>query len=148
MNGFVSRFVVAQRHAVAADDLDRSGTVRGESLERWLAEACDAYVEKCSVLHDLAGREHGAVRVAPAVMPTAEGLRRPATVVVSAGATEFRPRSFTLAVRVRAAGGDDDVLMNLRYDVSVVDQTGEAVELDDSVRDELIALEHSASHFN
>jgi len=148
MTGFASRFVIAERHAVAADDLDPSGSVRGEVLERWIAAACDAYLEKCSVLADLAQREQGAVRVAPVAFPIAREVGKQAMVVVSAGATEFRPRSFTLAVRVRAMGGDDDVVLNLPYDVSVVDRSGEAVELDDGVRDELIALEHSASHFN
>jgi acyl-CoA thioesterase FadM len=70
-------------------------------------------------------------------------------VAVSAGAREVGRSSFTIAVRLRAAGGAADVAVNAACVISLEDPaTGEAHELGDEVRDELIALEQSAVHFN
>jgi len=79
--------------------------------------------------------------------PAPEQFGQPAEVIVGAGATEIRPTSFTIALRLRPTGGDGDAAVNVAYEVSLEDpQTGEACELGTDVRDELIALEHAASH--
>jgi hypothetical protein len=52
-------------------------------------------------------------------------------------------------VRVRTDGHADDVVANVTCVASVEDSTtGEACELGDDVRDELISLEHTARHIN
>ena len=68
-------------------------------------------------------------------------------MIVGVGATEIRPTSFTIALRLRPTGGDGDAAINAVYEVSLEDpQTGEARELGNDIRDELIALEHAASY--
>jgi hypothetical protein len=82
-------------------------------------------------------------------LPPGARLGRPTSVAVSAGAREVRRSSFMIAVRLRAAGGETDVAVNVACVVSLEDPvTGDARELRGDVRGELIALEHSASHFN
>ena len=58
------------------------------------------------------------------------------------------PTSATIALRIRSSGGDDDRALNVRCEVRAHDATGAPYELTDDVRDELIALEHAARHFN
>jgi hypothetical protein len=83
------------------------------------------------------------------VVPDAAGLGRPQSVVVSAGATEVRPSSFTVAVRMRSMGDDGDGgVLNVACEISLEDQAGDAHEIGAHVRDELIALAHAARHFN
>jgi hypothetical protein len=103
MSGFVSRWVVAREHRVEPDDLDAAGDVRGEALEGWISGACDAYLERCAVLRDIGTQAGLTVRSRITTLPDAAGLGRPATVVVSAGATEVRPRSFTIALEHAAS---------------------------------------------
>jgi len=68
---------------------------------------------------------------------------------VSAGATEIWPTEFAIEVRLRTYGSGDDVAYSASCIVSIVDpSTGEAHELGEAVRDELIALAHAARHFN
>lgn len=148
MSGFVSRWVVAQRHEVAAADLDDDRAVRGEVLERWVAEACAAYLDECTVLFDAACATGLTVRLSVASLPEAALPGGPTSVVASAGANEFRPTSFTVAVRVRSGGGSDDRVVNLRAEVALATEDGEETVLGDDVRDELIALEHAARHTN
>jgi hypothetical protein len=88
------------------------------------------------------------VRSRIALVPDRSGLDRPTNVVVSAGVTEVRPHAFTMAIRVRSFGGSEDGLVNAACEITLEDQSGDACEIDDDVRDELIALEHSARHTN
>jgi hypothetical protein len=67
-------------------------------------------------------------------------------VVVSAGVTEVRPHAFTMAIRVRSFGGREDGLVNAACEITLEDQSGAACEIDDDVRDELIALELRPPH--
>jgi hypothetical protein len=68
--------------------------------------------------------------------------------VVTASATEYSPASFTIALRIRATGGDDERVLNLRCEVRAHDAAGAPYGFADDVRDELITLEHAARHYN
>jgi acyl-CoA thioesterase FadM len=70
-------------------------------------------------------------------------------VAVSAGVREVWPSSFAIAVRLRPLDGDRDTPVNASCVMALVDPAGgEPRELGDEVRDELVALEHAAEHFN
>jgi len=148
LSGFVSRWVIAQHHDIAATDLDAAGVVRAEVLERWVADACAAYLDECTVLCDAASATGHTIRLSVAPIPEAALPGGPQSVVASAGANEFRPTSFTVAIRVRSGGGSDDRVVNLRAEVALVTDAGDETVLDDDVRDQLIALEHAARHTN
>ncbi|HMG26084.1 MAG TPA: hypothetical protein VKH36_04640 [Acidimicrobiia bacterium] len=148
MTGFVSKWVVRQEHTVRADDVDGDGDVRDVVLARWVDEACAAYLEQCHVLAEAARQDGLVVRSRVGALPPGAQLGRPSVVAVSAGAREVRASSFTIGVRVRT-GGENDVAVNASCVVSLEDAgTGEVGELGTDVRDELIALEHAAAHFN
>jgi hypothetical protein len=148
LTGFVSRWVVAQRHDIASADLDDAGVVRREVLERWVAEACAAYLDECTALCDAASAPGLTIRLTVAALPETALPGEPTSVVASAGANEFRPTSVTVAVRVRSGGGSDDRVVNLRAEVALVTEDGDEAELGDDIRDELIALEHAARDTN
>jgi hypothetical protein len=74
---------------------------------------------------------------------------RPAAVVVTAGVSEVRPRSFTIAVRLRPLRGDREAPLNSACEIELEDPAGgRALPIGDQLRDTLIALEHSAQHHN
>jgi acyl-CoA thioesterase FadM len=149
MTGIVSKWVVLREHAVGADDIDANGNVLDDVLARWVDEACAAYLVRCRVLDEMRDRDRFVLRSRVGALPPGAHLGGPSAVAVSAGAREVRPASFTIAVRVRAAGAETDVAVNGACVVSLEDPaTGEARELGDDVRDELIALEHAAEHYN
>jgi hypothetical protein len=140
--GFATRWPVLQRHAVVDADLDGDGAVRQDVVERWVAEVCAEYVGRCAALPPGAP-----VRQRP--VPAGRLPGRPATVVVTARATEVRPSSFTLMVRLRATGGgdDDDRVAGTTCVVRLEDPTtGEPVDLGEAVLDELVALDRTARH--
>jgi len=149
MSGFVSRWVVRRTHRVDAADLDANGSVRADTVERWLSEIRADYLGRCRVLRELQA-ESGLelqFRVSRPVLP--ERLGTPTAVSVSAGATELMADSITLAFRLRPRDGGGDDAVNAAGTLSLVDPaTGVASELGDDVRDELIALEHAARHAN
>jgi hypothetical protein len=148
MTGIVSRWVVLQEHAVTADHLDADGNVLDEVVERWIDEVCAAYLDRCRTLHEMEERDGLALRSRVGAVPPGARLGRPTAVTVSAGAREVRRGSFTLAVRLRATGDASDVAVNAAC-VSLEDLAkGEGRDLGDEVRDELIALEQDARHFN
>jgi acyl-CoA thioesterase FadM len=149
MTGIVSKWVVLREHTVSADDVDADGDVCDEVVARWVEEASTAYLDRCRVLRELQGRDGLRLRSRVGAFPPGARLGRPAAVAVSAGAREVRRGSFTIAVRLRSSGGSEDVAVNTACVVSLEDPvTGEARELGDEIRDELIALEHAAAHFN
>lgn len=143
MSGIASRWVVLREYPVDPADLDDGGHVSDQAVERWATAALDAYLDQCTRL------PHAAVRRQVRTMPKGALLGRPEGVLVSASAKEFRPASFTVGVRVRPGGGEVDAPVHAVWVVSVVDErTGDALELGDDVRDELIALEHAAPYVN
>ena len=69
--------------------------------------------------------------------------------MITAGVREVWPSSFAMAVRLRPMDGDHDGAVDVTCIVRLVDPaTGEPRELGAEVRDELIALEHAAEHYN
>jgi acyl-CoA thioesterase FadM len=148
-SAFVSRWPVLQEHRVTDGDLDADGVVRDERVTQWLAGARSAYLRRCAALRRV--RQASGLelqdRVAP--LPPGAALGRPAAVVVTAGVREVWPSSFALAVRRRPVDGDRDGAVDVTCIVRLVDPTtGEPHELGAEVRDELIALEHAAEHYN
>ena len=149
MASMVSKWVVLRDHVVDADDVDADGHVLDEILARWVDEACAAYLDQCRVLGEMRDREGLVLRSRVGSWPPGARLGRPTSVAVSAGAREVRRSSFTIAVRLRTSGGETDVTVNVASVVSLQDPvTRDARELGDDVRDELIALEQAAAHFN
>ena len=90
----MTKWAVLQEHQVGAGDLDVDQTVSDQAVERWVAGACQAYLDRCVLLRrardgadlDLQQRR---------TLPRGALLGRPAGVLVSASATEVRPGSFT-----------------------------------------------------
>jgi hypothetical protein len=114
MGGIMSKWLVLQEYPVTG------GTVSDEAVERWVAAARQAYLAQCPVLHETA---------------------RAAEVVVTATASEVRPRSFTIAVRLRPVGGDRETPLNASCVIRLEDEaTGEARELGTAVRDERVGI--------
>jgi acyl-CoA thioesterase FadM len=145
MGGILTKWLVLHEHPVTARELDADGTVSDETVARWVDAAVHAYLEHCDAL-----RQPGLVpRHRTTALPRGAMVGRPAEVAVTASASEVRPTSFTISVRLRAIGGDRDTAVNATCVVRLEDEaTGEVRELGPQVRDELIALEHSARHFN
>jgi acyl-CoA thioesterase FadM len=144
---FLSRWPVVQEHPVGPADLE-GAVVGDQSVARWVAAARSAYLDRCAALRRQ--REAGLeLEVQSASLPPGASLGRPGTVVVTAGVRELWPSSFALAVRLRPVDGDRDRAVNATCVMRLVDPaTGEPRELGDEVRDELIAMEHAAEHFN
>src|SRR5262249_55416573 len=141
--------VVLERYDVRADDRDATGAVRDDVVERWIDALCAAYLECCPVLREQAETSGCVVRRETGPRPSGADFGAPVSVNVSAGATEIWPTEFAVEVRFRSYGSGDDVACSASCRVSIVDPTtGEARELGDAVRDELIALAHAARHFN
>jgi hypothetical protein len=148
MSGIMTRWLVLQEHPVTAADLDDTGAVSDDAVDRWVAGARSLYLDRCAVLRER--RESGfELRHRAVNRPRGALLGRPNGVVVTASASEFRPNSFTISVRVRSIGAERDAAVNAACAIRLEDPTtGEVGELSNDVRDELIALEHSARHFN
>jgi acyl-CoA thioesterase FadM len=150
MGAFVSKWPVLEEHAVAAGDLDPGGAVRDDSVARWVAAARSAYLDRCAALRRRQEASGLELRVESASLPPGASLgRRPVAVAVSAGVREVWPSAFAIAMRLRPVDGDRDTPVNASLVMRLVDPaSGEPRELGDEVRDELIALEHTAEHFN
>lgn len=141
-----TRWSVSREHEVTRADRDPNGVLTDTALARWVDDACMEYLAQCTVLAETAARSRCASRrslsASHAPLPVAPA------VVITASATQVLPRAFVIAVRLRTLGGDDDQVRNLTCEVTLVDSTGAAQALGDDVRDELIAIEHSARYFN
>ncbi len=149
MSTFSTRWSVLQMHDVGPTDRDPGGTLRDEMLRRWITDAAAAYVEQCSRLESTRARAGLRVRFDIGELPGAADLGQPGQVSVSASATEVFPTSFVVSFRIRGTGGESDATINAACRVVLEDPaTGRACELDREIRDELIALEHAARHFN
>jgi hypothetical protein len=150
----VTRFSVLVHHDVdAGADLGADGALRPELVARVATAAVDAYLEQCPVLAQACERA-GAVLVRDYDLPTDGAFPgRPAQLIVTASASEFAPDRITMSIRMRSSGGDDERVANARCQLQaassrVATGASETFEFGDDVRDELIALEHAARHFN
>jgi acyl-CoA thioesterase FadM len=144
-----TRWPVLQAHDVAGSDLDPDGFVTDDALERWIAEVRAAYLDQCARLQAARASRGIELRLRTGALPRGAELGQPASVVASASATEVFPTSFVISMRLRATGGESDELVNASCTVELEDPaTGAVQEIVDEIRDELIALEHSARHFN
>jgi acyl-CoA thioesterase FadM len=142
MGGIISKWLVLHEYPV-------TGTVGDDVVERWVDAARQAYLDQCPVLHETVRAAGLVVRHRTGAVPPGAALGHPAEVVVTATASEVRPSSFTISVRLRPIGGDRELPVSASCVVRLEDEaTGEARELGTAVRDELIALEHSARHYN
>src|SRR5215216_4099579 len=50
MSGIMTRWPVLQAHAVTEHDLDAEGTISDDTVQRWVAAARLAYLDRCAVL--------------------------------------------------------------------------------------------------
>jgi hypothetical protein len=150
VSSFVSRWVVRRERRLGTDAFTADGTVRADAVEQWIGDARDEYLARCRVVAELIDASNLRLRARIGALPEPDFWGHPTMVVVSAGVSEVYPESFRMAFRVRTYGqSDDDVVANLTCTVTLEDpETGEACELGDAVRDELIALEHAARHTN
>jgi acyl-CoA thioesterase FadM len=148
VSGILTKWVVLHEYPVD-EELDRDGLVGDAAVERWVAAARSAYLQCCPLLERVRAASGLELTLRTRVPPRGALRGNPTGVVVTASATEVRPASFTISVRLRAFGGDDDTVVNATSVVSLTDPaTGEAQPLGTDVRDELIALEHAARHYN
>lgn len=132
----MSRWAVQRDHAV-------DGEVTEQLVSRWVDDACAAYLDRCPLVNRFEVRRE----IRP--LPPVALLGSPAEVCATASATEVLPDSFTLSVRLRPLGGDRETPLNATCVVRLHDpDSGEPRPVGDDVRDELIALEHAARHFN
>jgi acyl-CoA thioesterase FadM len=148
MSGMVRKWPVLQEHPVTAADLAPDGVVGEQGVARWVEAARSEYVQRCEVVQRLLG---GGARLRARItrQPPGASLGRPEAVVVSAGVTEIRPDSFSVAVRLRPVGGEHEVAVNAACLIQLEDPaTGDPLPITDDIRDELIALEHAAAHYN
>ena len=142
----MSKWLVLDEHPVTPEDRTGDGVVSDAALQRWVDAARAAYLEHCQVLN---GRTDGVLRLRDNAPARAAYLGQAGVVVVSASVTEVRPASFTIAVRARPLDGDRETPVNITCTARLEDEsTGDVMELGREVRDELIALEHSAQHYN
>lgn len=149
MGGLLSKWPVLREHAVGATDLDPGGGVRDQSLAGWVGEIQASYLQRCAALQELRERSGLTLRAEVTHLPPGASLGRPAGVVVTAGVTEVLPEAFVLAVRLRTDGGERDVVIDARVRLWLEDPaTGAASPIGDELRDEFIALAHTAEHYN
>lgn len=149
MNGFLTRWVVLRRQPVTGSDLGQDGVVADAAVRRWVDGAGSAYLERCAVLTRTRDEPGLALRCRAGALPRGALLGHPDSVLVSASASEVRPTSVTISVRLRPIGGDVDTALNATCTIVLENEaTGELCPLGEDVRDELIALEHSAEHIN
>lgn len=127
---------------VVLDDRPITGPITTETLTAWIDAAVDAYLARCPLLN----RPGITLTRITRALPPVERLGEPDEVAVSASVSEVHPDSFTVSVRIRSA---HDTAVNAKCVVTLSDMAGgERLLVTDDIRDELIALEHSAQHFN
>jgi hypothetical protein len=149
MSGIVSRWPVLEQHAVDTTQLDVDGAVRADLACEWIAAACDSYLQRCPLLQNDSEPDDLEIQCSPVALPAGALSGRPTSVAISVGVSEFFPTSFTMTIRIRPFGGEDDRVVNLARDVTIANvATGDAQPLRREVRDELIAHAHAARYTN
>jgi len=131
----LSRFVVCLEFPVL-------GPVTAETVAAWIDSATGAYLDRCPPLR----RPGLLLRKRTLAHPPAAMLGEPDSVIVSASAAEVHLDSFTMSLRIRSA---HDTALNAKCVVTLADSaTGGPLPVTNDIRDQLIALEHAAEHFN
>ena len=134
---------------MSEDDLDPQGRVSDDAVERWAVAARSAYLGRCRGLQSILEGLELEPQVRALGRPSGAPLGCPTAVVVTASATEVRPRSFVISVRIRPIEGVNGVPVNARWVIQLLRRdTGRVFEITDDIRDELIELERSAEHWN
>lgn len=133
--------------AVSPADLRPDGRPTDETLQRWFDEARRTYVERCLALSETI--RDGRIDLVTSAFrngPPAP-LRPGAAVRIGVSATELRPSSFDMALRIRILG-DGSVVADGRCTIALADaSTGALLPVPAQVRRDLIALEQGASDF-
>ena len=145
MSGFVTRWSVGNDLPVTAADLDTDGYPTAEVVGAWLTGAVDAYLAQCHELRRQAAGHDLTRRMSRQPRGSLLG-HHPKHVLVTASATEIRVHEFVVSVRVTPFGGDEDLPINVTCRVSIEDGSGDQQELEQSVRDEIVALEQDAEY--
>jgi hypothetical protein len=143
MSGIMTKWSVLHEHTPTTQDLDGDGAVRDDVVRAWVDAACRAYLAQCTVLErkQASGELELQVQYTGAVPRLTDDL-----VAISATASEFFPDAFAVSIRVRSG---DAAPANVTARVRLHDvRTGKPQDLGKDVRDELIALEHAARHYN
>jgi hypothetical protein len=144
-----SKWSVVTEHPVGPQDVDADHLMTDEAVDRWTLAAAATYLRQCSTLED---RRSGAgLALNTTVRPRSgtSNLHGATSVAVSATATEVFPRAFVISVRIRPVGGESTDPLDLTCEIRLEDPaTGVPQDIDHEIRDELIALEHAARHFN
>ena len=149
MSGILSRWLVLHEHQVAPADLDAQGALLDAAVEAWIAGALDSYLARCVLIQEIIATTGVEIARLFRAVPAGSVFGAPTRVVVSATATEVHPEAFTIAVRIRPLDGDRDSPTDMSAVIRLQHATtGEVHAIVDDIRDELIALEHSAQHFN
>jgi hypothetical protein len=144
-----SKWSVAAEHDVRGDDVEADGTIADAAVDRWATDAAAAYLQQCLRLEER--RAAAGLELRSRVGAHAGGARlgSDSTVVVTATATEVQPQAFVIAVRLRPVGTASSDPVDLTCEIRLEDpETGVPHDIDNEIRDELIALEHAARHFN
>jgi hypothetical protein len=147
MSSIMTRWSVMEEHRVGVGDRDACGAIADAAVERWVRRACASYLDQCAGLQQRRRDEGWELTEDLSSVPTGDALGSAPEVFVSASATEVLPASFVIGVRVRTVESSDDRIFNVRCEVRLVDGD-RTIDIDTSIRDELIALEHAARHYN
>jgi hypothetical protein len=143
-----TKWSVLQAHTPSAEDLDAHGAVLTEVIDGWIDHACRAYLAQCTVLDGMCARDALELECRHDAIAPGALAGRPTSVVVSATATEVWPDAFAISVRIRPRDGASERPLNVACEIRLRDATGTPAALGNGIRDELIALEHSARHYN
>src|SRR5690242_10453562 len=106
--GMATRWPVRAQFDVAPVHLDETGTLRHDVVTAWVDDVCGAYFDRCPAFVAAAATDGVELRCEPVRIPAGALGGNPEAVAISVGASEFRPDSFTVAVRIRPGGGDDE----------------------------------------
>jgi acyl-CoA thioesterase FadM len=134
MSAISSTWPVLLSFPVAPADLDDRGCLTHAAVERMFDAARAEYFERC---HTLDG---DAIEIAQVQVITGSPVDTTAPVTISTGAVELYGERFVMAARLRSLG--QGVAADARCNVVV------GAGITDEIRDELIALAHSARHYH
>ena len=127
-------------------DLDRpGGREEDASAADWFAAGRRAYLDRCPRLASFLRVEDAELRPAAEQVDVVDATRGAGAIRLGVSVVEVRPSSFTMAVRIRAAGQDALRPANGRCTLVIQRRmTGERVPIPRDVRDEFVAIQLAA----